>query len=183
MNAKKKKHFKKAKRAVLMSILGSFLGIFVIAFFCINHLFQIQTPERLKYIKDYTDFTLSVAEMPGCENELYTIYQREGEIYNGICIYNVYVNYGTVKAPLEMVLKENYITLKDIKSKLGKIEEEGKEQIHYEYRRSDEKDGNYHVTIVPKNYQHLEMTEITFEPYKEQTIDENSKMEGHLEIQ
>ena len=93
------------------------IGIVIV--FLINHLLRIQVPERLAYIKDYQDFTLSVIEVEDCTNEVYSFFQKDNVIYNGVCIRDVYVNYGKTQAPLKLVLDEKYITLKDIQKKLS----------------------------------------------------------------
>lgn len=167
---KKKRSFHKARIGVTFGVFGCFLGMVAILILLVHHLFQIQVPERLRYIKDYEDFTLSVAEVPGCNNEVYSLFQYEDQIYNGVCIWNVYANYGTVKAPLKLVLEENYITLADIRKKLGKIDE--KDQTHFEYRRGEKENENYLVTISPKNYQNTSFTEVTFEKYVPKDVPE-----------
>lgn len=174
-------NFKKAKNGIKISIILLILSIGVSIIFLGYHLLQIQVPERLRYIKDYKDFTLSVVPVSGCTDKVYPLFQLDNTIYNGMCIRQVYVNYGTTKAPLQMVLESNYIEWKDIQKKLSSIDEERDKTEHYEYRRSEEENGNYRVTVSPKEYQNTQMTEITFEIYEKEP--EAAFMEGSLEIQ
>lgn len=69
-----------------------------------------------------------------------------------------------------MVLENKYITLKDIKKKLSHINLEEEKISYYEYRRSKQENENYRVTITPKEYQNLKMTEVTFEKYTEKKV-------------
>lgn len=170
MNRRKKTKWQKAKNGVKLSILASIFVLIFTVILLINHLFSIQVPERLRYIKDYKDFTLSVVPVKDCEQKIYPLFQLNDTIYNGICIKEVFVNYGRVKAPLQMVLENKYITLKDIKKKLSHINLEEEKISYYEYRRSKQENENYRVTITPKEYQNLKMTEVTFEKYTEKKV-------------
>lgn len=184
--AKRKSGFRKARVGMLFGILCSFMAIFVCGVFLFHHLLEIQTPERLRYIKDYQDFTLTILEESDCDNQIISLFQLGDEIYNGVCIREVYVNYGRVKAPLKMVLENQYITLEDIKKKLSNVSLEEEQISHYEYRRSDLPEGNYRVTIGPKTYQNTTLTEITFEKYyekvEEDELEDNVVVSGELEI-
>ena len=169
---------KKMKWNILFSIFASFFIVFIVLYFLTRHLYSIQIPERLRYVKDYQEFVLTLDVIPDCQNQIIPIFQKDDVVYLGKCVREVYVNYGKTKAPLQMVLNEEYINLTDIRKKLNKKEtftikpefenEIGKkydEMVYYEYRRSDKKEGNYLVTIVDKNYQTGKLTEVTFEPY------------------
>lgn len=183
---KKKTSFRKARIEMFFGILGSMLAIFVCGVFLVNHLLEIQTPERLRYVKDYQDFTLTILEAENCSNQIIPLFQLENEIYNGICVQEVYVNYGKVKAPLQMVLENNYINLQDIKKKMSNISDPAEQISHYEYRRSESAVGNYRVTITPKNYQNVVLTEVTFEKFydKESTASDSASVSvsGELNI-
>ncbi len=180
----KKRNLTKVRIGIFFSIICSLLAIFLCVVFLMNHLLQIQIPERLRYIKDYQDFTITIDKVSDCTNQIYNLFQLENEIYNGLCIKNVNVNYGSVKAPLELVLKEKYITWKDIQKKLSNISKENSKTSHYEYRRSEEENGNYRVTVAPKEYQNTTINEITFEEFKEEEKEEpkDITMSGELEI-
>jgi len=167
MKKKRKKHFFKTKFSFIAGILMSFLTIFVLLVFLGNHLLQIQVPERLRYIKDYKDFTLVVDEILDCDNQVIPLMQRDDVIFNGICIRNIFVKYGRTKAPLKLVLDEGYITLQDITKKMNHVVDTEEKVSYYEYRRSNEENGNYRVTISPRNYQGNTLTEVTFERYVE----------------
>lgn len=185
MLKKLRKIFRKTRISLLLGVFGGLLGIGACIVFLIFHLMSIQVPERLRYIRDYQDFTLSVAEIPDCTDEFVSLFQYKNEIYNGICIREVYVNYGRVKAPLQMVLENEYIKLDDIKKKLGVIQKDISEEVinptlYYEYRRSEEEDGNYLVTISPREYHNSNFTEITFEKYKE--FSSEVSVQGSLEM-
>ena len=72
----------KQHRRILKVILGSFftllLGAMMIAvvlFFLGSYLFRIQMPERLRYVKDYTDFVLEVEPVNNCKNQIYSLFQ------------------------------------------------------------------------------------------------------------
>ncbi|MCI8394657.1 MAG: hypothetical protein HFH86_04180 [Bacilli bacterium] len=161
-------------------IIGSgLMMIGIVIVFLINHLLRIQVPERLAYIKDYQDFTLSVIEVEDCTNEVYSFFQKDNVIYNGVCIRDVYVNYGKTQAPLKLVLDEKYITLKDIQKKLSQVYQD--DPIHYQYIRSDKENENYLVTIQEKRYQTFELTEVTFEILERQ-IKQEVKVSGLLEV-
>lgn len=166
--------FMKQHRRILKVILGSFftllLGAMMIAvvlFFLGSYLFRIQMPERLRYVKDYTDFVLEVEPVNNCKNQIYSLFQYENDIYTGICVSNVFVKYGNTKAPLEYVLNQNYISLKDLKKKLYRTNDKTELEEYYEYRRSGNELENYRVTIIPKNYQSGTIQEISFEKYLE----------------
>lgn len=174
MEKKKKSRIKRARFRLFFLVIGCILGIGVVFLFLIHHLFAIQIPERLRYIKDYQEFTLSVDTVPGCTDEIYPLFQYENQIYNGICVWNVSVNYGTVKAPLKMVLEEKYIELKDVLKKMGQLQVDPQSDflVQYEYRRSDLSNENYRVTVLQNPYQNVELTQVTFEPFLEK-IEEN----------
>lgn len=177
-------NIKKTKRGVWLSILGSLFAIITCMILLFEHLLQIQVPERLRYVKDYNDFTLSVTEVKDCSNQIFPLFQYEDTIYNGICIRDVTVNYGSVKASLEYILKTGYIDFQDIQEKLGDANEKVEHVEYYEYRRSEKEHENYRVTITPKHYQNVVMREVTFERYiKEEIIDENNvKVDGSLDV-
>jgi len=181
---KRKSSFRRARIEMFFGVLGSMLAIFVCGVFLFHHLLEIQIPERLRYIKDYQDFILTIEEKENCSNQIIPLFQLGDEIYNGVCIREVYVNYGKVKAPLKMVLENNYITLQDIKKKMSNVSETNKEISHYEYRRSDFPEGNYRLTITPKEYQNTILTEVTFEKFYEKVQDEKEEvtMNGELDI-
>lgn len=178
MEKKKRSHIKRTKMSLYFFVIGCILGVGICFVFLMHHLYAIQTPERLRYIKDYQEFTLSIDTVPGCTNEIYPLFQYEDQIYNGICVWKVSVNYGTVKAPLKMVLEEKYIELKDVLKKMGQLELEKQNDtiMQYEYRRSDKINENYRVTVLKNPYQNIELTQITFEPFQEkveETLEEN----------
>lgn len=150
-----------------LTIILGMMAISVVVFFLGSYLFQIQMPERLRYVKDYNDFVLEIDPIGSCSNEYKVLFQYDHVIYSGVCIQNVFVKYGTTKAPLEFVLNQKYIGLKEITKKLQKIDVTEEGIMHYEYRRSDEKNGNYLVTISPKDYQNIQLQEVTFEVYPE----------------
>ena len=180
---KTKISLKKARMGIFFGIIASLLSVFVCVIFLGHHLLEIQIPERLRYIKDYTDFTLTVEEMPNCTNQITHLFQYKNEVYNGLCVKQVYVNYGRVKAPLEMVLNEEYINLNNIKKKLSSIDSESKQEFHYEYRRSETPEGNYRVTITNKDYQNSSVVEVMFEPFWEKDeLDASVKIDGSLDI-
>lgn len=171
INVKKKKKsgFKKAKLGVLGGIIGGILVICLIAICLIYHLFSIQTTNRLNGVKDYNEFTLTIQKRPFCENEIITLFSTEKEIYNGMCIEKVFVNYGRTRVPLERAIEGGYITLKDITKKMSNVDEVLVDDItHLVYQRSSSKDGNYYLTIANKNYQTKELKEITFEILNEE---------------
>lgn len=178
-------NIKKMKKGAVFSIIGSLLAVVACGILLFDHLLKIQVPERLRYIKDYKDFTLSVKEVNDCENQVYSLFQYEDTIYNGICIREVTVNYGSVKASLEYILKSGYIELEDIQKKLSNVDEGAENPIYFEYRRSESKDENYRVTITPKVYQNVSMREVTFERYLESEVvgEKDVQVEGNLDIE
>jgi len=178
-----KSGFTRAKVGMVFGIFSSLIAIFLCFVFLVDHLLEIQIPERLRYIKDYTDFVLTIEEIPDCTNQLVSLFQYENEIYNGLCVKQVYVNYGKVKAPLSMVLEKEYITFADIRKKLSNLDKEAEEVFHYEYRRSEQAEGNYRVTVSTKDYQKAKITEITFEPFSIVEKDQKSvQFSGELTI-
>ena len=161
----RKRIFKIVGMSSLTFILGV-MAIIIVLFFLVNYLLQIQMPERLRYVKDYTDFVLEMEPVSNCTNEYQYLFQHDGVIYSGICVSNVLVKYGTTKAPLSYVLEHNYLTLKELRRKLPKLKEDD-ETVYYEYRRSDEINENYRVTIAPRVFQNVSLQEVTFEPFVE----------------
>ena len=169
-----KKH-RRGIKIFLGSVLTIILGIMAIAvvlFFLGTYLFKIQVPERLRYVKDYNDFVLEISPVSNCSNQVISLFQYEDVIYNGICIDQVFIKYGTTKAPLEFVLNQKYIGFKELTKKLTKVEVTDQGVIHYEYRRSEEENGNYFVTVSSKDYQNVKLKEVTFEIYQEKESEE-----------
>lgn len=165
------------KWKIFLGILACILIGLMILYFLTKHLYSIQTPERLRYVKDYQEFTLSVDVVPDCTNQMFSLFQYQNVVYQGVCVREVYVNYGRTKAPLQMVLESEYITLLDITKKLNKkqtfvIQPEYQmeqkqldEMVWYEYRRSEKEEGNYLVTVLSKHLQNGKIIEVTFEPF------------------
>lgn len=160
----RKRIFKIVGMSSLTFILGV-MAIIVVLFFLVQYLFQIQMPERLKYVKDYTDFVLEVEQIPNCTNDYQQLFQLDDVVYSGICISNVFIKYGKTKAPLSYVLEQKYIGLKELTKKFQKVNEVENGPVYYEYRRSGEENENYRVTITSKEYQTTLLKEVTFEPF------------------
>lgn len=171
---KRKRGLKMFLGSILTIVLG-FMAIAVVVFFLGTYLFKIQVPERLRYVKDYSDFVLEISPVSNCSNQVISLFQYEDVIYNGICIDQVFIKYGTTKAPLEFVLNEKYIGLKDLTKKFQKIDVTDQGVAHYEYRRSEEENGNYFVTILSKDYQNVKMQEVTFEIYQERELEKTEE--------
>lgn len=163
---KRKRGLKMFLGSISTIVLGM-MAIAVVVFFLGTYLFKIQVPERLRYIKDYNDFVLEISPVSNCSNQVISLFQYEDVVYNGICIDQVFVKYGTTKAPLEFVLNQKYIGLKELTKKFQKIDVTDQGVAHYEYRRSEEENENYFVTILSKDYQNVKTKEVTFEIYRE----------------
>lgn len=155
----------------ILTILFGIMAICVVLFFLGSYLFKIQVTERLRYIKDYTDFTLKVEPKMNCTNEMIPLFQIDDVVYQGICIENITIRYGRTEAPLKLVLEEKYLGLKELTKKFQKINTESKEIEYYEYRRSEEKNENYRVTVMTHPYQNISLKEVTFEVFKENQED------------
>ncbi|MCI8575228.1 MAG: hypothetical protein HFI09_02030 [Bacilli bacterium] len=158
----RKRIFKIVGMSSLTFILG-LMAIAVVLFFLVSYLFQIQVPERLKYVKDYTDFVLEIEPVANCVDDYQKLFQYDGVVYGGICVSNVFVKYGNTKAPLSFILEQKYIGLKELKRKFQRIQGDDGDIIYYEYRQSENERENYRVTIQPKQYQNVFLQEVTFE--------------------
>ncbi len=169
-----------------------FLGIlllFLCVYFLGNHLLQIQVFERLRYIKDYQEFHLVIEKKENCENEILSLFTDQDTVYEGVCISNVFVRYGSTKAPLQMVLNAKYITLSEILKKLTVVPVEMKEDRnlqYYAYTRSEKEEENYLVTVADVAYQTIKNRRVVFEIYQkqeEEVVDEMpTEVVGTVEI-
>ena len=161
----KRKRVIKMVSGSLLTILIGVMSICVVLFFLGSYLFEIQVSERLRYVKDYNDFVLMVEPMENCSNEMVSLFQVDDVIFQGVCIQDIKIRYGRTEAPLKIVLERKYIGLKELEKKFQKVNTENQDMKYYENRRSEEKNGNYRVTVANRYYQNVTLKEVTFELY------------------
>ena len=128
---------KKIKIAILFSLFGFIAMISFITLLLSNHLYNIRLQKTKEELKNSKNFTLVLKEEKNCQNKKNKLFSFDGIDFYGICLEEVALSFRNLHFPLQEVLKEKDIQLKDLYKKTTKIKEV--ENAYEVYQNKEEK--------------------------------------------